>query len=707
MRRNNQTMMCHRERGVVLVLTILASLLLSGIVMFVLNLGDQVNKRIEAQHTADSSAQAGAGWTARTLNTVAANNMDMARYIAMINILDAMPQAVEYTTVEMTKFKESMELTAPYDTVDTEDSKLNEKATGFFGDLYGIIVSELNDLEPVNQHFQSFDVAEMTLYSRNGSIWQALVALDELNQALMENIPTTTQAAAVSGGEANQGLGDGENRGVVMFPLEPEVPYQRGRFDDFELPVRRGLPPFTMVNPLNPRALQDESSLFNDTDFSVFQDDDDEPEDLPINTVPPRAIRITNNIPDTEWEKVRGPWDAVLGWRRIVSMPDPNAPARWVPGSPGSRGGVGGGSGRPPLSRGEGNNGSSGRWVGGGSIPIGYSTYGPYQWMLERIGNYTNRYRFSRLMSRLSSISRIKLNYAWPRERPRAIYEPVWEIDYETARGIAEAGDPRIRETAFFVVEIKSKYKKGEGGFMSPGSYSLAFEDGQQNPRIAIQGGWVDPERWESETIQRMGAGPIWRGEWEYTVEWDNSIGISREDETVPDPNDPNNTITQPKLQTVYRYDYFVFAGVNTGPQAEVRNPYEGFEPEADDAPSPTDLDHGEIRVEDHESRQRYLSVLGVARRTDEAVTWPSKFTTGRPSDDKVAMAQARIFNNHSFDLWTQMWRAELAPITDFDLWVDIMGDGSGGSYSQSDDAEKIREYMESSKDMARVMLGH
>ena len=48
--------------GQVLVITLLAIAVLAGLVFYVLNVGEQLNRRINLQNAADSAAISGAGW---------------------------------------------------------------------------------------------------------------------------------------------------------------------------------------------------------------------------------------------------------------------------------------------------------------------------------------------------------------------------------------------------------------------------------------------------------------------------------------------------------------------------------------------------------------------------------------------------------------------------------------------------------------------
>ena len=49
--------------------------------------------------------------------------------------------------------------------------------------------------------------------------------------------------------------------------------------------------------------------------------------------------------------------------------------------------------------------------------------------------------------------------------------------------------------------------------------------------------------------------------------------------------------------------------------------------------------------------------IRAVARQRDQALFWPGRFDRDKPSQHTVAIAQGAVFNNHSWDLWTQMWQ--------------------------------------------------
>ena len=90
------------RRGAVLIVTLVAVTLLVGLLFFVFNLGDQINRRVQQQNTADAVSMAGATWMARTMNLVAMGNVTTSRLIGLVAILDAMPVAAEMTVAEET-----------------------------------------------------------------------------------------------------------------------------------------------------------------------------------------------------------------------------------------------------------------------------------------------------------------------------------------------------------------------------------------------------------------------------------------------------------------------------------------------------------------------------------------------------------------------------------------------------------------------------
>jgi len=623
----------HRPRGVVIVIALLATFVLAGLVVHVLNIGRQVNGRVVAQNSADAAAAAGAGWIARTMNTVAMNNVAMARLIALVQILDAMPMTVQFTTEDQTAVWVAIREQLARGVSDwwTRDAlqELEEK-----------IRRELDILEPMDQMLNqsSYDIREMTFYNGpagRGRIWRALEGLDEYNQAAMENHGVLAQLNAVRGGEINMG-GRSEDNGVVMFPLIPEVPYERGDFRDFERPVRNGLLPA-------------------DIDHKQYN---------------------------------RGPWDAVMGQRYRIGG---QTHGYWQGNRTCRRQVTTDGRGTVPIGRGAGGNRcSGGKFVVTGKDEDRYGVYGPYAMMMRRVGNYgASHLTYSRFGNWASRISNPKLNYLWRSPATKFINDPEWIPDFPEAVQIAEAGDPRIVETSFIAVELKSKYPRTHPSFGTPGTWAYV-DEGRQNPRIVRLNGWMDPRAWGVPQVEDY----IWRDEWTYGVAYDVDIGIQREKDA-----DGRNV-----EHTVYRVDDFVFVAVNIGEDVEIRNPNPTSK---NGLPRPTQLNH-DLVTRDEAARREFLTVLAVARRSDRPLMWNKKFHGDKPYPNMVAVAQASVFNNHSWDLYTQMWHTQITAITHYEDWLARLDASTGGptpSNVDGRDVDDLIAYLTHAAELAEVAL--
>lgn len=662
-----------RSNGVVIVITLLSLFVLFGLVLYVLNLGQQVNRRVAAQHAADASAQAAAGWAARQMNTVARNNTAMAHYLGVVNVLDATPQAAEFTLIEHRAFRDRLrgQLAGSLGSTPARlYRELDDMLSGFLSEVN----AEIADLQPVVDHFRAHPVEAMTHYDGPdglGYLWRAMYAMDAMNQAVVENFGAVIQTGAVEGGREDIESGRPRDSAVVVLPLDPRIPHDRKTFWHFHEPVMRGM----------------------------LSDDLDD--------------RVDN----------RGPWDALYGWRDIVGYWEGGT---FVPGVNSLAGNVQGQS--VGLSRGPTNTGG-GRVVGAEFVKVGYVTYGPHEWLVRRVGGYVGRnLQNTRLDWYLHRIADYKAAYLWPPLPPinfpqgnytvihndayghhnnpnqsgiRDIITPDWRTDFNEAVEIANRDVDRIKETGFIVVEIKSRYAPDDPNFLSPGSWTTVDQAGMDSPRIAIVRGWQDPRQWGVQMTSQF----VWRDDWSYEVFFDGTIGINPEYEQDPDGN------RVPVPQTVYRVDHFVFLGVNIGDPAAITDPYEGFDPDDRDVPAPTDLIRDEASPHDDGARFEHMSFLAVVRRDDTPQTWPARFHGGRPYPNMVAIAQAKVFNNHSWDLWTAMWHGQLAPVDQFDAWIDRMndppGEGVEAAYVSDQEITELHDYLDSLRDLAPAMLGH
>lgn len=633
----------HRNHGVVIIITLLALMLMVAMVLFVMNLGHQVDRRVDTQGAADSAAAASSVHTARMLNLIAMNNVQMTRTIAEINVLDALAQATEFTFLEQSKIIESLEghidgpiYTEPGISGSQVEGPLREKLDEFREELQ----RELDLIEPVHNFFQANDIRNITHFngpSGPGQLWQSMFAMDEINVAAIESLPSLAQLNGYLAARAN--MPDDESAEAMILRYDPIVPAQRGRFNDFRRPVRYGL-------------------------------------------LPPVIDTIDKN---------RGPWDTVFGWRHLNSH---TVGGVWVPGSNSSSVSEGG-SGNTPISGGIRPGNRGGRRVGGERVINSYSTYGPQTWLLRRISDYRwNHLRNTRLHSFTSQMANIKMNYLWGSGNIRRMRQPEWIVDFTEATNIADTNRNSIVETGWFILEIKSRYAPEDPNFMSPGSWSWHDDRNRAQPRISRRNRWTnpDPRDWAA-TIDRVDkvGDAVWRDVWEYEVTFDNALGIA----------------AGTGAHTVYRVDHFFFMGVNVGPMVEVPNPYDGFDRNSTAAPAPVDLNHAVV-TQEPAAKHAWLSHLAVAKHSDRPLGYQSQFDGNKPYPHMVAMAQARIFNTHSWDLWTQMWNAQLVPIDDYEAWVDRASlDDPTASNVRLQNPEDLVRYMTNIRELAPIMVSH
>lgn len=609
-------------RGAVIVVALLGAFLIAGLLGYVFNTGRHAQLRQQTQHAADATAISGAGYVARTFNTVAMNNVEMSRLIPAIQLLDAVPMSVDFTLQDVQATLERVEEQLRSGTGDAlGDSTLEE--------IRDKLERQEELLLEMNEVFNegSYDVSEMTFYDSEagrGEMWKAMESMDAVSTAAMEHLTDLAQVTAHDSGTKNMGGGSGEKVSVIA-PFEDGFVWDSYRFDEFEVPVLRGqLPDYV----------------------------DDE---------------ITN----------RGPYDTIFGWRRghyeggyWVRTGD-GAP-RTTTTRPGSRwsGGTGGGRG-------------DGYWVSGELV--GYSTRGTWWWLSRKISNLINEpdvLENSQFTTRVVRMAGNKLNNIWPGSfRNWVFLDPEWITDYDEAESVIAAGTPRVAYTQFIRMEYEQNFLNGRP--LGP-EYMYDWDI------IRPGGGWTRVPG------ARMVRDYVWEdqaaAEWEVTYELPS--GITRTD----------------VYETRYRW-LFVWAGINVGPEITIPNPNNYAS--KDDLAGPIDFVHEAMERPEDGAVGRPgspFTFLGLSKQPNEAPMWSQLFDTSA-YDGHTAIAQASVWNNHSWDLWTQMWHAQLEPVQDYDQWVDLMRD-QVGSLSDIEDVnagevEEMLDYLEAIKPLAPVMLNH
>ncbi len=606
-----------RQRGVVIIIAVLATFLIAGMIGYVFNTGRHAQLRQETQNAADATAVSGAGYIARSFNTVAMNNVEVSRLIAVVQMLDSVPLAVEYTLADEE---------ATLDTVEDQLGRggMDPWVRDTLRQIQADLIQQIAVLWEMDQFFNhsGYDVREMTFYDSEfgrGELWKAMESLDAISQATMENVGELAQYNAQETGLDNMHH-RGEESAAFIAPYEPTFLWTRYRFDDYRLPVVAGRLPDWVDH------------------------------------------EITN----------RGPYDTIFGWhaaqREDVEIPNPDRGSERVTDNFGSR--WSGGTGR-----------------GGGSITISsrvtsYTTFGTWQWLgrvlRDRVdGSFENQGPLfnSQFVTRVNRMGGNKLNVVWPGSAQEwEFLDPQWITDYEEARAIIEAGTPRAAYTQFIRMDYEQVYYDGIPTTSEPVLTDWTI--------LRPRGG-----RLNVPGLPKTG-NHTWKDEAEL-------VG------TTPDGVEVRTVLIRE----------FVWAGMNVGPRIELRNP-NNFSSRAD-LPAPIDFMHELMfRPQDGAIGRpgEPFAILGVAKQPSTAPMW-SRLFRATAYDGHVAIAQAGIFNNHSWDLWTQMWHAQLEPVQDFSGWVTVMQTNPGALSGYPDlspaEVEEIVEYLRSVEDLAPILLNH
>jgi len=652
-----------RCAGQVLMIVLLAIVLLAGIIFYVINVSDQVNRRVSMQNAADAAAISGASWMARSMNVIAMNNVACTRVLALVPILDSFPLSTKMA----------------YEEVDAWTGRLDDQLKRGVPDswirdglqsLRDRMARQRDVLAPMHAYFNpggqiGAPITPLTTWSirgtggppPHGKLWQAAEAMDEFSQATLFSAPVLTQANAVRYGNLN------EAEVAFVAPVLPELPAERTNYGDFESPVKRG------------------------------------------------------RIPDHMYPQRLGPYDRLYKWRdyryRNVRERD-----RLVPGTPG-RGKIRGGSGNVNVGgrrRGRSARGTTANpnphWTYRtvGRILMGYTVYGPYTWMLRRIRGYAMGWWHNRgyYPGELSDtyfheyqrkIADIKLGYMWGSHNPRYIHHPQWHTDYPKCRAMAAAG-ARVNRTMFYLVEIRSKYPKNAPGWMSPKTY---VTNGELPIAMWVKG-WQDPAGWGIKQLNEW----IWEDQYEYETTWDSKISI-------PHQRDP--VTGEEKWHKVYMVATYVFGGIDVGGEVEVTNPA-NFD-NRNDLPSPVVMTHAhgdyDMSQPHHDLgvRRKVFSYLGIASKNDNPMVWSQRFGSGNPFRGVMAVGQAEIFNTTSWDTWTQDWKAQLVPVTDWREWTDRLRRGETDAadtagFVDPQTVTRIREYFSRlDEQLVEAMLHH
>lgn len=714
-----------RRSGQVLVIVILAMTVLAGLFFYVYNLGQQVNRRVLVQNAADSAAISGASWMARCMNVVAMNNIAQVRLVSLLLTMDALPLAAEMTVAEETGDKRLADALAKWRSVGSSFTSYERE--NFFrrglAELYRQM-SEGNPDEDGQYHYdkiqlelletleQTFDVVEEkqkeggydvknSTQWRDGWIWQAVLALDEFSQVTAETAGFFSQQNAGLFGTAS------DVPTAFLVPIAPKFPGSRSTWMAFRpvfmdrIYIRndvRSVPPVE-AHGVSPSNLVEK-----------LQGSDDIPWDA-------RRFGVHGGaIPDFAFPHRIGPFGRVYMWRDHTGTSNG---LQWY--DPGRE-----------------------TWQTGyntyGPLENALRTItGQFGTRSHSGSADTSRFEFH-----LRTLTKVKLAYLFGLDSPQNIqYADEWITDYDEAAEYVEehkdeSPDP-VMTTRYYEVTVSSTVRWDDGAHWMKTHQSKQPEDTIEGHPVYTPKRWYSwqlrhpppEERWQDLANARIQPLNHWRVDergWHGTNESSNPGGwqkladyvwIRKRTNSNVKHNyhlnlpprywlhkDGTHVLIDPDGEDVesnwkwipyviHTVTWRVFGGIELREEVPLSNPGAGSTLAT--LPAPYLLDTTNELVEWGEfynieyGRElngvwvRPFYYLGVARRSSRAGVWPEGFYPGNPSEMMVGLAQVKVFNNRSWDLWTQDWQCQLRPVADYPGWVAEMDAGIGDVQDQNE----------------------
>ena len=716
-----------RAGGQILIIVLVAIAVLVGLIFYVYNAGAQINRRVGMQHAADAAAIGGGTFMARCMNVVAMNNVAQARLIALIAVLDALPLAAEMTIAEeegqyrlpeaLEKWKNSSGRFTAYE----EDNFYQRGLADLYAQMNrtagGDDTSDLDLLRDTDAKFDhrderqlegGFDVERATQWNSGsgstptGTIWQAIVALDEFSQAIVETAGILTQSNAVWYGERNRA------DSALLVPVLPEMPARRTHWRDFGVVLMDSVR-YGWENHNDPARKRWVHEVVPSNLVSNLENSEDVPWDC-------RRFGVRGGaIPDFAYPHRLGPFARVWRWRSGWD--------EWT-----------GGYIRTYV----------GRW--------GYTTWGPLENALQTVlnrfgqsGGSMGAVDTSRFAFHLRSLAKVKLAYMFGLSFPQNVQDAdQWILDYADAKAYVEEHKddkpPPVMVTRWYTVGVKATVRWSNSWMktwdptaptptFTPKRYwswQLKTPDDNDvyNPALITRwisdgAGWQDvPNNWEklSDYVWYRKSGPS-EVEWDHQLQLPPRFKLDSAGELVLD--DDGEPIPIP--YKIWSVSWRTFGGIELRNEIELSSPIDGAT--QGELPRPilidTSNERGEtITVEYAGERRDAVRIepfryLGVAMKHDVPPVWRQRFSGANPIDGMATIAQAKVFNNASWDLWTQDWQAQLMPVTDWSDWVDKIRSGIADAPDTEnmvdpDLLQTIHEYLTNlGEDLAEEHLTH
>lgn len=509
------------RRGHAILLTLLILMLTAVVAFGVLSIGRRARVKEITQFSAQAGAESGAAWIARSLNTVAMNNSAMAQLIAQAGIIHAIPTAMDLYNKDLKAaeqlFKQIDPKDLPRDWQPIDEANLIAagyaqlvKETG-----HELSISQ-NTLNYLRKQASETELATVTHVlpkadaSDSGAIWQAINALDEINQTILENLEIQTQLSVLRGSILDTTARQTEASALLLPTSNPLVQWQRGSFDDFA--------PIVLHDHTYMAAMSHFEYTIN-PNVSILRD---------LLVQLPAKLKTYKNREG----------------QCYISHLRANKPIRQDI--------------RPKTSE-EFNPSESGQMLTASAHDDA---------LLATVGGLLFRLQNMRLIEHLNNISEKHLADLWSQKdaKPVVICDSQWITDQDKIYQIMDKEPQSIREIAYVTVQIKSLYDPSDPKFRSEGTWVMLDQpSGKALPiEYFTYHKKLDPRTWTAVGMQELHP-RLWREVWPQQIHQDRTINLKAL------PPTPENKY--PK-QTIYRVDDYLLLGINVGKELKLDSPY-------------------------------------------------------------------------------------------------------------------------------------
>ncbi len=202
-------------------------------VLFVLNFGQHINHRVACQNAADAAAISAATQLAKSFNTIAADNVGIARELALVVVLDSQPVHIAESLKQAQALHQAVvgQLSRGAGAGEPLDAP-TQTALAYLRDELAV---EANQLSAASDAFAAIDVPKYTQYvdpnatgdPPHGAFWRAARDLARLSDSTLESAPAAAQMNAYDYGRASQA------DQAFAIPILPAFPVVKAQWGDW------------------------------------------------------------------------------------------------------------------------------------------------------------------------------------------------------------------------------------------------------------------------------------------------------------------------------------------------------------------------------------------------------------------------------------------------------------------------------------------